>query len=457
MKTIQKSEKGQILVLLVLALLGMLGFTALAVDGGMFYADRRYMQSAADASSIAGAGVIGDGIEAQNMTTLEWSCTALNTSITTAYSVTKERALTNDFKISKDSNLGTEGNTNGVKITCSQSGKYADVWVMLTRDTTTSFVHLFTSGPMRNTVSSVTRIEPGLNAGAGYAIVSLSKYCGNNKNVPTAFGGTKLSGTTDVMVITGGIWSNSCIDASGGPDVTITEENKNTIRPNSIFYNTNFPYVPPGSGTVQPDPSATTALHPLTSMTLPSPGKNCKDTSEDSYNSMNNIEGSLAPGNYNNLSFKGPTTLSAGLYCISGTVFMNANASVSGQGITIYYTGTSMVLNGAANNSLLSPNWEPVHKIEAVNGAVEDMLIYVPPEVKADVTINGSSDSYFGGTVYAPTSNIFIAGNATMGHETVAEMALIGYRVDLTGASFFNIKYDANSDYSLPAVLQVKN
>ena len=229
-----------------------------------------------------------------------------------------------------------------MKITCSQTGKYVDVMVMLTSDTTTSFVQMFTGGPMRNTVTSITRVEPGINAGGNYAIVSLSKYCGNNKNVPTAFGGTKLSGTTDVKVVTGGIWSNSCLDASGGPDVTVTEANGTTIRPNSVLYHNTFTYTPPGSGTLDPAPAPTGAYHPLTEVTLPSPAPNCKKVDMDAYDAKHNVEGTLDPGNYSDLSFKGPTVLKPGLYCISGTVSMNANAYVSlAIGITIYYTGTS--------------------------------------------------------------------------------------------------------------------
>ncbi len=455
MKQIRTSERGQILVLLVLAMIGMLGLTALAVDGGMVYADRRYMQSAADAATLAGAGRVGDGIEALDMDDLQWNCTALNSSITAAYQDTKDKAATNDFVIAKNTNLGTGENNHGVKITCSQTGKYVDVAVMLTSDTTTSFVQMFTGGPMRNTVTSVTRVEPGINAGGNYAIVSLSKYCGNNKNVPTSFGGTKLSGTTDVKVVTGGIWSNSCLDASGGPDVTVTEANGTTIRPNSVLYHSTFTYTPPGSGTLDPSPAPTSAYHPLTDVLLPSPAPNCNKVDTDAYDSKHNVEGTLAPGNYSDLSFKGPTVLEAGLYCISGTVSMNANASVSGDGITIYYTGTSITINGGANTSLRAPNWEPVNVIQPVKGAIEDLLIYISPDVKADVTINGTSDSYFSGTIYGPTSNVLIAGNATIGHETIAEMALIAYRVDLTGAANLNIKYNADMVYAFPPDLEV--
>jgi hypothetical protein len=46
---------GQVLVLVALALLVLVGFTAVAVDGGNLYATRRKMQNAADAGALAGA------------------------------------------------------------------------------------------------------------------------------------------------------------------------------------------------------------------------------------------------------------------------------------------------------------------------------------------------------------------------------------------------------------------
>ena len=48
-------ESGQILIVMVLALVGLLGFTALAIDGSMVYSDRRYDQSASDSAALAGA------------------------------------------------------------------------------------------------------------------------------------------------------------------------------------------------------------------------------------------------------------------------------------------------------------------------------------------------------------------------------------------------------------------
>lgn len=48
-------EKGQSMVLVVLCLVGLVGFLALALDGGAAFAARRQMQNAADSGAIAGA------------------------------------------------------------------------------------------------------------------------------------------------------------------------------------------------------------------------------------------------------------------------------------------------------------------------------------------------------------------------------------------------------------------
>lgn len=165
MNIIHSSEKGQILVLLALVLLGLLGFTALAIDGGMIYADRRYMQSAADATSLAGAGEIGANIEALSMKSAEWSCADLTSAINAGYSTAINKADANGFTIAPDASLGSGGSVNGVNIICDNGTKSVDVMVMLTRETNTSFVHLFNGEPMKNTVTSITTVLPGVSAG----------------------------------------------------------------------------------------------------------------------------------------------------------------------------------------------------------------------------------------------------------------------------------------------------
>ncbi len=49
------AENGQTLVWVALAMVVLLAFVGLAIDGGAVYAERRRMQNAADAGALAGA------------------------------------------------------------------------------------------------------------------------------------------------------------------------------------------------------------------------------------------------------------------------------------------------------------------------------------------------------------------------------------------------------------------
>jgi Flp pilus assembly protein TadG len=53
--SIKASEKGQALILITLAAIGLFGFAALAIDGTMAFSNKRHAQNAADTSALAGA------------------------------------------------------------------------------------------------------------------------------------------------------------------------------------------------------------------------------------------------------------------------------------------------------------------------------------------------------------------------------------------------------------------
>jgi len=56
-----RDEQGQVLVLIMLALVAILGMVALAIDGGNAYVQRRRMQYAADAAAMAGGRALALG------------------------------------------------------------------------------------------------------------------------------------------------------------------------------------------------------------------------------------------------------------------------------------------------------------------------------------------------------------------------------------------------------------
>src|SRR5262245_23605082 len=52
---LQSNERGQALILIAFAAVGLFAFAALAIDGSMLFSDRRHAQNAADSAALAGA------------------------------------------------------------------------------------------------------------------------------------------------------------------------------------------------------------------------------------------------------------------------------------------------------------------------------------------------------------------------------------------------------------------
>ena len=451
MKTNRDLEKGQILILLVLLVIGLLGFTALAIDGGMIFADRRYMQSAADASSLAGAGVVAQMMQNADVKQPDFNCAPF-TDLSDAYGAAEEQALANDFTITPQAGLG-ESSDHGVLITCNPAEKYIDVFVMLSRVTNTSFVHLFTGGQMRNTVGSVTRVLPGITAGSGAAIVALSEVCGNK------VGDLDIWGNADVHIYKGGIWSNSCNDRGGSGRLIIDE--------GSIDYHqgstcTGMP-IPPGC-------TEHTDLHPITTRPIPPP--NCTSAPYQNLGVVNNPT-TISPGNYKGWTFHSEVILEPGLYCIDGDISMTSagfirNETVDGTptgapmgGVTIYVMGgdnnPAVQINGGVNTALVAVNEKPTVVVPGGPGAIEDLLLYISSNlVNVDFVINGNSGSQFAGTIYAPAAIVRINGTAEIGNPTNMGCSIIGYDVTTTGSGEIGITYNADMDYGWPSELQVQ-
>jgi hypothetical protein len=66
-------ERGQTLLVFVLALTVLLGFTAMAIDIGLFFEDRRHFQNTADAAALAGAAELPSDPAAARQKASEWA------------------------------------------------------------------------------------------------------------------------------------------------------------------------------------------------------------------------------------------------------------------------------------------------------------------------------------------------------------------------------------------------
>jgi hypothetical protein len=143
--------------------------------------------------------------------------------------------------------------------------------------------------------------------------------------------------------------------------------------------------------------------------------------------------------------FNGDVSLEPGLYCISGDVTINAHDILKGDDVTLYFIDGKLTINGGSTVQLSAPYAPGVD----VSPALSNILFYVPAEVDKKgnmsgevVKINGNSDSYFSGVIYAPGSEVeFLGTSYTEGAQTTQ---IIGWDVRVGGTADLILGYTGN-------------
>lgn len=452
----RRRESGQVVVIMALAFVGLLGFTALALDGGMVYSDRRTAQNAADAASIAGAGHASQVIK--SVSSANWDCTKFasgSAEWTNTTNAAISNANKNDFTIDADAS-----DHNGVELICSQSEKYLDVRVAITRQTSTSLVHFVYNGPLINEVEAVVRIRPMTDFGGGNAIVALKDTCtdlgGGNYD-----GGVTFSGNSTVTVKGGGVYSNACIVTNGSPGAVLAPGGE-------IRYNTN--YIDNGHKTVDPAPTQTTKKISIDDAGLADQLKADCASLPDHGSKVISGSGSsvtLTQGRYSLIHIKSPhphVTFEKGLYCVDGH-FIVEGGTVDGDGITIFMPETAGAFYTAGGSSIITLSAPPVGCEVSTPGdncppAVGGLLLYYLPSFSdatnpdTQIYLAGGSGSNYVGTILAPNNRIDIAGSAWENSPFGAQ--LIAETVHIRGSSKVLIEYDASKSQQIPAKLQME-
>lgn len=433
-----RSERGQAMVLLVLGLVGLLGFAALAIDGSMIYSDRRIAQNAADAASLAGGGRAAILLENSAVVYKDWNCnlSSVKNAMKKARLEAIGRAGSNDFSIDEDIS-----DHHGVVTEChvvdngSYVDKYIDVKVNLTIQTQTAFAHFVYSGPLINNVEAVTRIRPRGPVGFGNAIVSLNESCGGSG------GGILIDGSEGVAVTGGGIFSNSCIDMNGSSG-TVQVSPPHTITYVDGYNNNGGKPVspPPRDGDVKmPDFS----INPPDCSSLPDKGAHSGD-------------GTIHPGRYDRIRLNnGELTMNAGLYCVSGDFTVNGGI-LHGENVTIYITpnGDSFSTAGNAEVILSSPPSDCEVTMPSICGpAMPGMLIYLGPGNTKTVTLQGNSDSKYLGMVFAPDGMIDVGGSSS--EISTVNAQLVGDSVKVHGSVTVDINFQGELVFNRPAYLEL--
>ncbi|MBN1666241.1 MAG: Tad domain-containing protein [Anaerolineales bacterium] len=418
-----KPERGQAIVLLVFAIVALLGFTALAVDGSMIYSDRRHAQNAADASSLAGGGVAGLSMENDHLFYQDFVCS--HSSVTSAESTAITAAT---------SRAGNNGYSTGVTITadCEDGSgstsifpdKYIEVTTEISLTTQTSFVHFVYDGPVNQEVAAVTRVRPRQPLAFGNAIVALNPglNCGNS-----TLEGIKLSGGGETTIDGGGMWSNGCLKGTNNScEVLIVD--------GSIQYaGGRFPASGDLCESMVPAATAASELLPEDSYIVPKP-----DCSHPNAVTVSTID-------------KNTTLTPNTLYCVtsSGNAIKIPNGTLTGHGVTIYLVngGDVEISGGVINLSAPATIPDPWP-------AIPGILIYVNPTRDSIVKINGNSDSSYLGTIYAPRADVEVNGGSGIG--STFNTQIIGWNVEVSGNANININFNENWNYSRPSWLNLE-
>ena len=421
MKLKSPKERGQALILIALAAFGLFGIVGLAIDGSAKFSDRRHAQNAADTAALAGALAMARGNS-------NWEMVAANRALDNGYD---DSHVSNDVYVYNPPNSGIYSNCSDIRFDCNDY-----VQVIIDSHVNTFFARVIGIDQTHNHVEAVASTigaQSIFNFG-GNAIVALSpEGCA-----------LKAGGTTSVTINGGGMYSNSdasCAfqqtSCSGYLDINNTDGTPGTISMVGSSHTGSCP------------PDATLDDNASTQLPFPPPYQEIPEPTVCSSGYANDPGGNtvtLSPGHYSAMpprpSIKN-VTLQPGVYCIDTEMRFGSTdvVSVAGTygtdpGVMLYFkSGGSFTVNGGATVNL----WGINDSLSSYYG----FLMYVAPNyatgTQPNCKINGGSGSMYDGMIYAPYCNVMVNGSSGLNMQS----QIVGYTVDLSGASGVSLTYDA--------------
>lgn len=405
---IYSTERGQALILISLAAIGLFGIVGLAIDSSAKFSDRRHAQNAADTAALAGslANIQGDP---------NWELEALNRALENGYD---DNHLTNEVEVYACNDVGAD------------CGPYAGdqrfVQVVITSKINTTFARVIGINQLQNRVEALAMSEEAYigELYGGASIIGLA---------PDQCKTIWLSGSAAVNIAGGGIFSNSEVNCGttiqGATGFAIDMDGSIDMVAAGYVKNGN-PYLGNIDGGLHG--SADPYDYPPPAGMLPNPV--CTGSAAKSGTKM-------TPGNWSGaFPPSGVKTLDPGTYCIKGNFRLNSKDSLTGTGVTIYMQSGDIDWNGGATINLTAPT----------SGDLAGLLIYAPMSNTNTMRFNGNASSNLTGTLLMPAAPIVYNGT---GNLNPSHVQIIGYTVEITGSNVTNVIYqDAdNWDASMPA------
>jgi len=399
-----RKEHGQAVVVIILAVVAMIGFVALAVDGGRVFAEKRQAQNAADAAAFAAAMAAVEEKDPQT--------------------AALEQAALNDYE--------TAGATRVSVYHPPVEGPYTGddqyYQVVIERNLGATFGRAI--GMTEYTVRSVAvahaqPIKPVIEDNVIHAL--------DDDGV-----GIEFKGKVTVNVKGGNIYSNSGIRQVG------TSGNIG-VEGGDILYSKPWVFEQSGNGTITPSPKV--AAGPLFPSAVPEP-----DCGKTTYSPAGGNKASeFNPGRYttelviNNKEVK----LNPGMYCLERGFRINGNANVTGKNVVFILLGGDFLTNGGANVRLTRPN----DYVDPSGNQWGGMLVYAPPSnPDAVIELSGNMNGTYAGTVFAPLGWCRVGGNA---QAMSVKSNIVCENILFHGNPVITINYKQPQNYQLPPTLEL--
>jgi hypothetical protein len=467
----QKSqERGQALILIVFAAVGLFAFAALAIDGSRVFSDRRHAQNAADTAVLAAtlSKIRTPGDDA--------------TKFAAAADAARDRAESNGFvsgvEVHQCDEAGLAPPCEGLPAGASPS-EYIQVVIRL--NTATTFGRILGWQQVPSTVSAIARAAIGSEP-TSFQSAAISAM---SETLPKALWG---NGNVKLDVNNGGIFVNSNASGNcpnGGALVfngngTYEVDNGYQVVGGSCDVGSNDitgdfspaaqipkPTVDIKQPEIACDPTVRPAqwinseyrwfvpagTHP--GETLPV-GEVIFEEGNHCFPNGYRINGfqNITVNNANFLITGGEFHISTngGFHCtnllvhINGGTGMriNGNATNTCAGVTFYLSTGDVSWLGNSENDFTAPE----------GGTYQGLLIYMPTGNSKELTVTGNSYSSFTGSIIAVSSPIHLQGN---GETLSLSTQIIGDTVQFSGNTKFLINYDPSKQFAGggPTMIQV--
>jgi hypothetical protein len=419
------TEKGQALIMITFAAMGLFAFAALAIDGSMVFSDRRHAQNAADTAALAAALT---QIREPGNETVKYAA-AVNAGLA--------RASSNGFDNNGTTNVVEVHLCNETGITCEGMPADADpkqyLQVRITSHVRTTFARILGRQVVVNHVNAVARAVPGYRTSlfGGNALVALNK---------TACPAMDFKGSSTTTITGSGIFvnsgcntgSNQAFNASTGSG-TFNTPCMNVVG--GVTLSTNTTFISPGTACANNiNNTAMQIADPSATYTKP----DLCGTTAGTYNAT-----TLNPGNYTGAFPPGGQTLmTPGVYCIDAG---NQGFSLSG-GQTL--TGNNVLIYMKRGNVSWTSGGINLTAMQGVNSLYDGLLLYLAPGNCSDVSITGNGLSRYVGTILAPCSLVKLAGGSSTG--STLENQIISDRITLSGSNTLTINFNASQQWQPP-------